>query len=448
MGLAKEMWDYLKSIGFEDIPNDDYRLGVHAGSWKNTIRYGNLCAYNDRMDDFTGFVDTTKKFNQNNPDLKIRSVADLEAWLRKEYPEFFTVEQHQYKVGDKVRILEDATNDNGDSVLEIYERTKTAVGEIGIVNQKFENGLILVGGLPQKCGGWWTYEPHQIEPYIEESSTESSNESDHYYIGILPEKVANGESSSSTTKSTTPEDSPMQAAINKDNIEAVLEYNGIDKELYHFVDGGSINTPYAQIRLSSPTLVKLLEIEFNQELKPLPEPNPFDVVKVGQWVRCILPSHKYVTYGKWYQHLRKDEQGYLIYIDNCGRELWSYESFRWDLTDIRDYNPDEEIVLKIGDILDIHGDGKHQLTEINYDYEDIRCGDIVIIFDGLSTIKSVNGKQGKFKIPEFDFVQTLIDAGFKEDDHGYISNNFSHVCSCIWFNADYSQTPTREDLRA
>jgi hypothetical protein len=363
MGLAKEMWDYLKSIGFEDIPNDDYRLGVHAGSWKNTIRYGNLCAYNDRMDDFTGFVDTTKKFNQNNPDLKIRSVADLEAWLRKEYPEFFTVEQHQYKVGDKVRILEDATNDNGDSVLEIYERTKTAVGEIGIVNQKFENGLILVGGLPQKCGGWWTYEPHQIEPYIEEFSMESSNESDHYYIGILPEKVANGESSSSTTECTTPEDAPTQAAINKDNIEAVLEYNGINKELYHFADGGSINTPYAQIRLSSPTLVKLLEIEFNQELKPLPEPNPFDVVKVGQWVRrkgttfSFNRRHEYLSENKWYQRINSEEDNRFTYFDNDNIRCVDTSPFEWDLTDIRDYNPDEEIVLKIGDILDIHGDG-------------------------------------------------------------------------------------------
>lgn len=190
MGLAKEMWDYLKSIGFEDIPNDDYRLGAHADSWKNTIGYGNLCAYNDSMDDFIGFVDTTKKFNQNNPDLKIRSVADLEAWLRKEYPEFFTVEQHQYKVGDKVRILEDATNDNGDSVLEIYERTKTAVGEIGVVQKVHGDGLILVRG---QCGGWWSYEPHQIEPYIEEFSMESSNEVEHHYIGIIPEKVTEAE---------------------------------------------------------------------------------------------------------------------------------------------------------------------------------------------------------------------------------------------------------------
>jgi hypothetical protein len=176
MGLAKEMWDYLKSIGFEDIPNDDYRLGVHAGSWKNTIRYGNLCAYNDRMDDFTGFVDTTKKFNQNNPDLKIRSVADLEAWLRKEYPEFFTVEQHQYKVGDKVRILEDAIVYKGADVVQEYG-AKTSVGEIGVVDYLCDSGNVNVQDLPTECGSSWTYEPHQIEPYIEEFSMESSNES-------------------------------------------------------------------------------------------------------------------------------------------------------------------------------------------------------------------------------------------------------------------------------
>lgn len=362
MGLAKEMWDYLKSIGFEDIPNDDYRLGVHAGSWKNTIRYGNLCAYNDRMDDFTGFVDTTKKFNQNNPDLKIRSVADLEAWLRKEYPEFFTVEQHQYKVGDKVRILEDAIVYKGADVVQEYG-AKTSVGEIGVVDYLCDSGNVNVQDLPTECGSSWTYEPHQIEPYIEEFSMESSNESDHYYIGILPEKVANGESSSSTTECTTPEDAPTQAAINKDNIEAVLEYNGINKELYHFADGGSINTPYAQIRLSSPTLVKLLEIEFNQELKPLPEPNPFDVVKVGQWVRrkgttfSFNRRHEYLSENKWYQRINSEEDNRFTYFDNDNIRCVDTSPFEWDLTDIRDYNPDEEIVLKIGDILDIHGDG-------------------------------------------------------------------------------------------
>jgi hypothetical protein len=349
-----------------------------------------------------------------------------------------------FLVGDKVRILEDAIVYKGADVVQEYG-AKTSVGEIGVVDYLCDSGNVNVQDLPTECGSSWTYEPHQIEPYIEEFSMESSNESDHYYIGILPEKVANGESSSSTTECTTPEDAPTQAAINKDNIEAVLEYNGINKELYHFADGGSINTPYAQIRLSSPTLVKLLEIEFNQELKPLPEPNPFDVVKVGQWVRrkgttfSFNRRHEYLSENKWYQRINSEEDNRFTYFDNDNIRCVDTSPFEWDLTDIRDYNPDEEIVLKIGDILDIHGDGKHQLTEINYDYEDIRCGDIVIIFDGLSTIKSVNGKQGKFKIPEFDFVQTLIDAGFKEDDHGYISNNFSHVCSCIWFNADYNK---------
>ncbi len=42
MSLAPDMWDYLKSIGFEDIPNDDARLGAYAGGWYYTIGRDNL----------------------------------------------------------------------------------------------------------------------------------------------------------------------------------------------------------------------------------------------------------------------------------------------------------------------------------------------------------------------------------------------------------------------
>lgn len=123
MSLAKEMWDYLKSIGFEDISDSDKRLGCfYSCAWRYNIARNNLCAYCDKMDDFIGFTDTSKSYYGymiNIKSLKIRSVSDLEAWLRKEYPEFFTVEQHQYKVGDKVRILEDAVMDGvGNTVVQ------------------------------------------------------------------------------------------------------------------------------------------------------------------------------------------------------------------------------------------------------------------------------------------------------------------------------------------
>ena len=44
MVLAQEMWDYLKSIGFEDIPRNDERLGYQT-NWLYNIARGDLCAF-------------------------------------------------------------------------------------------------------------------------------------------------------------------------------------------------------------------------------------------------------------------------------------------------------------------------------------------------------------------------------------------------------------------
>lgn len=93
MSIAKKMWDYLKSIGFVDIPNDDERLGCQTrGNWKYIISRDNLCAYCSRMDKFIGFVDNLKGNDGTNTDLNIHTVQDLENWLRKEYPEFYKEE--------------------------------------------------------------------------------------------------------------------------------------------------------------------------------------------------------------------------------------------------------------------------------------------------------------------------------------------------------------------
>ena len=98
------MWDYLKSIGFEDIPNNDARLGRQTG-WKNNIAKGNLCAYDSDLfwGDFIFLIDRTNpkcysaSKTSTDADLGIYSVADLETWLRVEYPEFFTVEKESPK---------------------------------------------------------------------------------------------------------------------------------------------------------------------------------------------------------------------------------------------------------------------------------------------------------------------------------------------------------------
>lgn len=94
MSIAKQMWDYLKSIGFEDIPNNDERLGHQFYyPWNYVIVRDNLCAYCDKMDEFVGLVDKTKgNYGTDILGLNIHSVQDLKNWLRKEYPEFYKKE--------------------------------------------------------------------------------------------------------------------------------------------------------------------------------------------------------------------------------------------------------------------------------------------------------------------------------------------------------------------
>lgn len=96
MSLAKEMWDYLKFIGFEDIPNSDERLGNAVGVWDSNIAKGSLCAYQDinailEDDDWISFNDNSNKncHYVDVDDLGIHSVSALKGWLQREYPEFF-----------------------------------------------------------------------------------------------------------------------------------------------------------------------------------------------------------------------------------------------------------------------------------------------------------------------------------------------------------------------
>lgn len=84
------MWEYLKSIGFKDIPNNDERLGYQGNrKWKYTIARDNLCVYCNDMDELIiGCIDeTTFGFSRR---ILSHSVSDLKGWLQREYPEFFT----------------------------------------------------------------------------------------------------------------------------------------------------------------------------------------------------------------------------------------------------------------------------------------------------------------------------------------------------------------------
>lgn len=91
----------------------------------------------------------------------------------------------------------------------------------------------------------------------------------------------------------------------------------------------------------------------------------------------------------------------------------------------------EEIVLKINDEICFCAGQTLILIKFNYVDEEI---DYIFggsrIYGSFSTVHkilSVNGKQGKYIIPEFDFKQTLLDAGWEVD--GDIIHN-----GAIWVN--------------
>ena len=158
------------------------------------------------------------------------------------------------------------------------------------------------------------------------------------------------------------------------------------------------------------------------DLKPLPKANPFDVVKVGDWVRSLTDCNIWRTKSKWYQ--RCPDFPLFRYKNNEGDISWSDEPTEWDLTDIRDYNP-TECVLKIGDkIITKNGYG-HEVHSFGYSNEILYLcnGAFSINFKNINkVIESVNGrKYDRITIPPFDFAKCLVDAGFTLI-HGHIGN--------------------------
>lgn len=86
--LAQQMWDYLLSIGFEVIDNNDSRLGCQTG-WKYNIAKGNLCAYHATLTaGYIYLVDTSSNKYRLSTGistvgcLEIHSVSGLQAWLQ------------------------------------------------------------------------------------------------------------------------------------------------------------------------------------------------------------------------------------------------------------------------------------------------------------------------------------------------------------------------------
>ena len=91
----------------------------------------------------------------------------------------------------------------------------------------------------------------------------------------------------------------------------------------------------------------------------------------------------------------------------------------------------EEIVLKVGDLVEFKEVSPQTIKGINYtDQEVYFDNNYFLEFKVLNKghIESVNGKSGIYKIPEFNFERYLIDNGFKveQGQHGIVLK-FSYV---------------------
>jgi len=149
--------------------------------------------------------------------------------------------------------------------------------------------------------------------------------------------------------------------ITKDNIAEVLEYNGV-KDAFSIDDNarsiviGSGAPEWCSVNFKNPNWLQIIEAHLDKKLKPLPKKtNPFDAVKIGQWVKCIKNTGNYAGfYNKWVQRVDSSCGGFpraeeLIWFkapeEKAAEATHSWDKDSLDLTDIRDYNPDEEIVL-------------------------------------------------------------------------------------------------------
>lgn len=237
--------------------------------------------------------------------------------------------------------------------------------------------------------------------------------------------------------------------ITPENIAEVLKFNGIDKKLYtvqaKHIDCYTKCGNYCDIfNFNNQLWLQLVEVHFGK-LKPLPKANPFDVVKVGDWVKskktlyhyqCQLP---YRTKDKWYQRVELNNKKCFVCNSNGSGYSSSDSPCDWDLTDIRDYNP-TECELKVGDeIITKNGYG-HEVHSFGYSNEILYLGNgaFSINFKNINkVIESVNGKKyDKITIPSFDFVKCLMDAGFIEDE-GVLFDSTGFITLIVGSNTFY-----------
>lgn len=251
----------------------------------------------------------------------------------------------------------------------------------------------------------------------------------------------------------------MSNEITKDNILEVLEFNkslGLKVDNIRIEDNCicfNFNGYKQEFEFDDDGDTKWLqhtEIETGK-LKPLPKANPFDVVKVGDWIKskktlyhyqCQLP---YRTKDKWYQRVELNNKKCFVCNSNGSGYSSSDSPCDWDLTDIRDYNP-TECELKVGDVIDFGSFGNLPIDEFNYIDECIETNlGGSLICRGFKNLQNndnkksqlINGKKyDKVTIPKFDFVKCLIDAGFIEKD-GVLFDSTGFITLIIGSNTFY-----------
>lgn len=208
--------------------------------------------------------------------------------------------------------------------------------------------------------------------------------------------------------------------INRENIEAVLKHNGINENNFSInhhgrnISIGSGTPRWCSVSFNNPNWLQIIEAHLGQKLEPLPESNPFDVVKVGQWIRYI-GARRYTSKNKWYQRIEDEDNPHLFWYKRDDDLIFGTRHYQeWDLTDIRDYNQDEEIVLAVEDEVVTKG-AFARVEGFDYDKQIIQLYVNKYGYNGvfLNQIELVNGRRGKFVIPKFNFEKTLLDAGFQ-----------------------------------
>lgn len=196
-------------------------------------------------------------------------------------------------------------------------------------------------------------------------------------------------------------------------------------------------------------------------------PKDFSHIKPGQWIRSLENVEDARLEGKWYKVKSIHENVEIKYIGMNNYNCYSNDPKSWDLSDVRDTNPDEEIKMQEEQepiiwkqsiesskgwheetfngqfpqvtALDTNDQEYYEITKNNiaevleYNHiEDAYLTSSIIQLDGLKGIRTVinlehpnlisiieahyGKKLNPIPKPKFHFVQYLLDNGFTKNE--------------------------------